>query len=75
MRLHYCYHSYKYDVSHVDGVERISSEQEQLKQQQEPQQQQATMATKGVWQLKQVTIRYCQHSGSSRNVRCVGASL
>ncbi|TDH68946.1 hypothetical protein CCR75_000960 [Bremia lactucae] len=27
------------------------------------------MATKGVWQLKQVTIRYCQHSGSSRYVR------
>ncbi|GAB9470162.1 hypothetical protein Gpo141_00007415 [Globisporangium polare] len=27
------------------------------------------MATKGVWQLKQVTIRYCQHSGSSRNIR------
>ncbi|KAL3674443.1 hypothetical protein V7S43_000394 [Phytophthora oleae] len=27
------------------------------------------MATKGVWQLKQVTIRYCQHGGSSRHVR------
>ncbi|TYZ57615.1 hypothetical protein PybrP1_007397 [[Pythium] brassicae (nom. inval.)] len=27
------------------------------------------MATHGVWQLKQVTIRYCQHSGSSRFVR------
>ncbi|EEY63982.1 uncharacterized protein PITG_02494 [Phytophthora infestans T30-4] len=27
------------------------------------------MATKGVWQLKQVTIRYCQHGGSSRYVR------
>ncbi|CAI5743829.1 unnamed protein product [Peronospora destructor] len=27
------------------------------------------MATNGVWQLKQVTIRYCQHGGSSRYVR------
>lgn len=27
------------------------------------------MATKGVWQLKEVTIRYCQHGGSSRYIR------
>lgn len=27
------------------------------------------MATRGIWQLKEVTIRYCQHSGSSRHVR------
>ena len=27
------------------------------------------MATKGVWQLSKVTIRYCQHGGSSRYVR------
>lgn len=27
------------------------------------------MATKGVWQLNKVTIRYCQHGGSSRYVR------
>lgn len=31
----------------------------------------SVMATHGVWQLKQVTIRYCQHSGSSRFIRCV----
>ncbi|TMW55921.1 hypothetical protein Poli38472_008569 [Pythium oligandrum] len=27
------------------------------------------MATRGVWQLQKVTIRYCQHGGSSRHVR------
>ncbi|KAF0699016.1 Aste57867_10399 [Aphanomyces stellatus] len=28
-----------------------------------------TMATRGVWQLQKLTIRYCQHGGSSKNVR------
>lgn len=27
------------------------------------------MATNGVWQLQQVTIRYCQYGGSSRYIR------
>lgn len=27
------------------------------------------MATKGVWQLQKLTLRYCQHSGSSRYAR------
>ncbi|DBA03545.1 TPA: hypothetical protein N0F65_011446 [Lagenidium giganteum] len=27
------------------------------------------MATKGVWQLQKLTIRYCQYGGSSRYVR------
>nr|CCA25140.1 conserved hypothetical protein [Albugo laibachii Nc14] len=27
------------------------------------------MATRGIWQLKELTIRYCQHSGSSRYIR------
>ncbi|CAK4660049.1 hypothetical protein LEN26_001986 [Aphanomyces euteiches] len=27
------------------------------------------MATRGVWQLQKLTIRYCQYGGSSRNVR------
>ncbi|GLD94293.1 hypothetical protein PINS_up002904 [Pythium insidiosum] len=27
------------------------------------------MATRGVWQLQKVTIRYCQHGGSSKHVR------
>ena len=27
------------------------------------------MATRGVWQLKKLTIRYCEHGGSSRHTR------
>ncbi|ETV94190.1 hypothetical protein H310_11896 [Aphanomyces invadans] len=27
------------------------------------------MATRGVWQLQKLTIRYCQYGGSSKNVR------
>ncbi|ETV69974.1 hypothetical protein H257_14347 [Aphanomyces astaci] len=27
------------------------------------------MATRGVWQLQKLTVRYCQYGGSSKNVR------